>query len=310
MDAIRYFDLLKARELLFIIDDRRWQGLLEQHGVPFVHFDDHDLSAPEQPPLFFWITQLEYHRKLMGQWKDATFISSHLALAKFDTSPECMSYSLAQFLSVDFADALARRIQYYDAMLAARDTCVVTAAGELRCRFRDEVEVANNDTQFQPGWLYSVAEFFESSIINLESEQSSFTLDGDLAFTGLIHLYNNPALREQAGPAVTEMQRLASAGRDNVVSFKDSRVTRLVVGGEDRTAVLHELTRGKERDVCATEFALGCVDFPQGEDWSFNCVLNESTLGAHVGVGMGREIPHIDFIAKGAELRFVAPEEA
>ncbi len=310
MDAIRYFDLLKARELLFVVDDLKWQGLLERYRIPFVHFDDHDLSAPEQPPLFFWITHLDYHRKLMSQWKDATFISSHLALAKFDTSPECMDYSLSQFLSVDFADTLARRTRYYEAMLAARDACVITEAGELRCRFRDEVEVANDDTQFQSGWLYSVAEFFESSIVNLESEQSSFTLNGDLAFTGLIHLYNNPALREQAGPAVTELLRLASAGRDNVVSFVDSRVTRLVVGGEDRTALIHDLTRGKERDVCATEFALGCVEFPETQDWSLNCVLNESTHGAHVGIGMGREIPHIDFIAKGAELRFVAPEEA
>ena len=50
---------------------------------------------------------------------------------------------------------------------------------------------------------------------------------------------------------------------------------------------------------------LRCVEYPLRQDWSRNSLLHESVNGVHVGVGMSQLIPHVDFIARGAECRFV-----
>ncbi len=304
MDAHTYFQRLITRELPFIIDDEKWRPLVAQYGFPVSHFDDADFLAEGAAPSFAMITRLDYHAKLMAGWEAAKSISSHLALAKFDTSPAVVAYTLEQLLSIDFRDTLARRAAYYDSLLSCKDAQVVTAAGVLTCRFKDEIEVANSDIELAPGWLYSIAEFLESSIVNLEADRSSFSLSGDFGFDGLIHLCNKEALRNRVGAALDELLALSTRG-GNVVSFQDNHIVRLVVGGQDRTELLRELTVGKERESSATEFALGCVEFPLRQDWSLNSVMHESANGAHVGIGMGREVPHIDFIAKGAELRFL-----
>jgi hypothetical protein len=36
--------------------------------------------------------------------------------------------------------------------------------------------------------------------------------------------------------------------------------------------------------------------------------MHEGSDGVHVGIGMGKQIPHIDFIAKGAERKYHAIE--
>jgi len=233
----------------------------------------------------------------------------HLALAKFDASPRGIEYSLSQLLSVDFFDTLARRGKFYDDLLSCDEVDVVSPHGVLCCRFGGAVEVANNDVEMEPGWMYSVAEFFESSIVNLEADRSSFTVNGDFGFDGLIYLCNKDELRAQWGRALDELVRLSTSGH-NVATFVENQIVRLVVGGQDKTALLLELITGKERQGSATEFALGCVDFPLAQDWTINSVMHESTNGAHVGIGMGREIPHIDFIAKRPDLRFRQSPEA
>lgn len=309
MDANEYFDLLTRRKLPIIIDDEQWRELFVEHGFEVHHFDSGDFLGSQAQPSFAMITRLDYHAKLMARWSESKAVSSHLALAKFDSSPRGIAYTVSQFLSVDFTDTLARRAQYYDSLLSCKDAQAVTSAGVLTCRFRDEIEVANSDVEMEPGWLYSVAEFFESSIINLESDRSSFTLDGDFGFDGLIYLCNNEQLKSGVNTALAALMQLAARG-DNAVRFVDSRIERLIVGGQDKTDVIQAMTRGKERGTAPTEFALGCVEFPQTQDWSINSVMNESSNGAHIGVGMGREIPHIDFIAKGAELRFLGPSDS
>lgn len=309
MDAHTYFDRLSRRELRIVIDDEQWRPLVAGQGFRVSHFDETDFLAQDAEPSFALITHLDYHAKLMAAWKEAKSISSHLALAKFDTSPAVVAYTFEQLLSIDFRDTLARRAAYYDSLLACKDAQAVTAAGVLTCRFRDAIEVANSDMELAPGWLYSIAEFLESSIVNLESDGSSFSLSGDFGFDGLIHLCNKEALRSRVGQALDELLVLSTRG-NNVVTFLDNHIVRLVVGGQDRTDLLRELTQGKERESSATEFALGCVEFPLRQDWSLNSVMHESANGAHIGIGMGREIPHIDFIAKRAELRFLTESAA
>ena len=54
-----------------------------------------------------------------------------------------------------------------------------------------------------------------------------------------------------------------------------------------------------------TEFAFGVVEHTKPLDWKINSVVNEGIKGVHIGIGMGLDTPHVDFIAAGARLEFV-----
>jgi hypothetical protein len=63
--------------------------------------------------------------------------------------------------------------------------------------------------------------------------------------------------------------------------------------------------RGSDRELSLVEFAFGVVDHPSPPNWRVNSILNEGAVGMHAGIGMGMQVPHIDFVSHRAELRFV-----
>ena len=229
----------------------------------------------------------------------------HLALAKFDSSFPTVAYSFSRFLSVDFVDTLRRRRHYYAELIAAPKVEITTPAGLMTCTFQNEIEVANQDDLLHPGWLYSVAEFFEASIINLAGDGSSYRLEGAFGFEGFIYLCNSEDMAERSGKTLQRLTRAARQGQ-NVLWFVDNHVTRVMMGGEDLTETFMTLVEGKERGSASTEFAIGCVESEEPHNWACNSLLHESAHGVHVGVGMARQIPHMDFIAPHARCHFLA----
>ena len=304
MNVLDYFDLLKSRQIPVVIDDDKFRPCMAELGFASTHFDDHDLLAEQKQPTFMLLTQLSFHDRLMELWQKSANIVSHVALAKFDNSPRCVEYSLRHLLSIDYPDTLRRRNEYYDKIVACKGIEVETSAGILTCSLNEEIELANTDMELKPGWMYSAAEFLEASVVNVEKDRSSFSLEGKFAFSGLIYLCNNEQLREQFGAALAELVERSTRG-DNRLEMSENKIDRFVVGGADMTVMLHELLKERERETSATEFAIGCVEFPHRQDWTINSLMHESSHGVHVGVGMARQIPHLDFIAKGATCRFL-----
>lgn len=309
MDSSAYFDAVKHRTLPVIVDDLAMIPLVEKNGFQAVHFDQFDFHPEAGQPALMLIAHHTYHRQLKELWTTTPHILSHLTLAKFDNSIDCVKYTFERFLEIDFHGTLARRQAYYEQLFGCTRLEVETAGGVLSCHFNDEVEAANLDTNLEPGWLYSAAEFFEASIINLQHERSSYRLEGPFRFDGLIYLFNNPAMALRCGPTLELFVRHAVRG-NNTVWFADNRVSRLVLGGVDLTEAFEELVAGREREGASTECAFGCVDSVQAPDWQMNSLINESVHGVHVGVGMGREIPHIDFIARTPSCRFLSSPRA
>lgn len=303
MHASEYFDRLMRRELPILVDCEALMPLVRAQGFEAIPFDEFPFRSEESQAALMLITQHEYHHKLKGLWNTTPHILSHLAVAKFDNRLPAVEYSLKRFLSVDFMDTLKRRQAYYEALIAANDVKVKTAAGVLTCKFSNEVEVANQDEELEPGWLYSVAEFFEASIINLAADGSSYRLDGDFGFEGFIYLCNSIQLAEQTQAPLQKLSELARRGQ-NRLRFENNHVVEAVLGGEDQTETFLELVQGKERGGSSTEFALGCVESPKPHDWHLNSLMHESAHGVHVGVGMARQIPHMDFICPGARCTF------
>lgn len=310
MHANTYFQRLFEREMPVFIDDAMHLPILARRGFTARPMEAFDAAHTATQPAFIVFTEAAAHGAFLQRWGEIPGITAHLSLAKFDTSPEVIEYSIDQFLGIDFAATLARRSAYYDAILSCDCAEVTPPNGPLMCAMGESVEIANRDDEMEPGWLYSVSEFLEASLVNIECDRSTFCLDGEFVFDGLIYLFNNPELRGQAGRMLDEWARLAARG-GNTATLVDNSVTRLVLGGIDQTARLMALTRGRERQSAATEFAFGCVDYDlAAQDWTRNSVMHESFHGVHVGIGMGQEIPHFDLIARRAECRYIQLDRA
>jgi len=304
MEASDYFDRLVSRSIPVIIDDEGAAPALSALGFRIERFDDRDFTDPNGEPALVVITRVSSIEKLHALWGQAATLFCHLSLAKFESSPKSLAYSIGHLLSLDHRAALERRTESYDRLLSCQSVEVETAGGVLRFHVGDEIEVANCGTLIEPGQLYSAGEFFEASIVNLEGERSSFWVEGEIEFDAFIHLSNDAELKERHGPALDDLVRRAASG-GNALRFVDNRLERVVVGGSDVTATFLEMTEGKERGGAATEFGLGCADLREAEDRTINAVLHKARRGAYVGIGKGLHIPHIDFIAKAAEVRFI-----
>ena len=308
MDAHTYYGLLSRRELPVVVDSAAAGPELSQRGFTTIAFDDFDFSAPASPAVLIVLTDLERNRQMLSHWKTVQAIVCHLALAKFDSAAHGLRYALDQLLAVDIAATLARRAAHYESLLSCQRMEVQSAGSTLVCHLRDELEIPNMDSALRPEWLFSVTEFLESSMVNLDGERSSFWVEGELQFAGLAHLCNSAAQKAEYASFLQEI-RLLSAGGQNKIVFADNTVVRLILGGKDRSDLLQATFSGKERGTAVTEIGLGCADFSGPADWRISSPMHKVRQGAYVGVGMGWQLPHLDFIAPGATCRFVASEE-
>lgn len=309
MNVRDYFERVHRRDVTLVVDDPAVGERLARHGFDTVKMEDHDFADPGERPTLMVLSTLAGHDRLADLWDISTGHVAHLALAKFDASLDAVDYSFEQFLRVDLPAALDHRAGVYAHALRADRVEVHTAAGVLTARFGDEVEVANHDEEMEPGWLYSVAEFFEASIVNVEADRSSFVVDGVLGFDNFIFLCNKPSIKAMAGPLFQEMVERSTKG-DNIAWFEDNRLTRLQIGGEDVSDRMLPVFDGKGRGLSATEFAFGCVALDGSQDWTINTPMHEGALGVHVGMAMGLDAPHCDFIARGAKVRYLDADGA
>ena len=302
-----FLNAVKNKQMLIVLDSEEANNIFQSFGFSNIaNFNDFDFKN-NTLPVFVLLTKYESQSKMnKSLWNETGGIFAHLAASKFDPAPETLRYSLEKLLAIsDYQSIIDYRDSMYDKALSASAIKIHTDGGHcLDCTLADEVEVANYDKELQPGWLYSLAEFFETSIVNVQKDKSSFTAEGSFAFTGITHLENSSELKESAKPLIKEMVELSLKG-NNVVTCKDNRITQITLGGQDFTDKLITSVAGTARETALTEFAFGTVDH-QNLDWSINSVLNEGILGVHIGIGMGLDMPHVDFIAAGAQVEFVS----
>jgi hypothetical protein len=307
MKTVDFLEALKRREILVAADDPKALALISDMGFArTVSFDDFNCAASGEP-VFAVLTRYDsQHRMNQDLWDKCKDVFVHFTTAKFDADIDVLRYSLERLFSIDnYGAMLAKRDGLYEQALAASRIEVHSGNGQvLTGKLSDEVEAANFDAELEIGWLYSLAELLEASIVNAEADRSSFVASGSMAFDGIIHLENTAELKADAADMVAEMTRLAQAG-NNLVECEDNNVVRLVLGGQDYTETLTSWYRGTDRELSLVEFSFGVVDHATTPNWSKNSILNEGALGMHAGIGMGMHAPHIDFISHKAELRFI-----
>jgi hypothetical protein len=292
--------------MLVLVDDALASDFLTARGFVVEAFDAYDFSKANDSPVLVVATNISCIPKLHALWGEAATPFCHLALAKFDASLESLGYALDQLLSVNHAEALARRSARYEQLFSSSQVDVRTGNSVLHVHVGDEVEVANGGTTIEPGVLYSAFEFFEASVVNIEGERSTFWVEGTLEFDALIHLSNNAEQKMRYGSELDDLVRRASSNK-NVLEFVDNKLSRIRFGGEDVTASFLSMMV-EDRGTSATEMGFGCADFCLPEDLRTNSVLHKARQGVYVGIGKGQLVPHVDFVAKGAEITFVGAE--
>lgn len=142
-------------------------------------------------------------------------------------------------------------------------------------------------------------------MVNLEGETSSFSVEGILAFDGMNVLYNRPDQQAEFGEPLARFLTLASRG-NNTVRLEANRITELRLNGEDCTTELQDLMGERERGTHITEFGIGCAQYLSVPDFSINALVNKVTAGAYLGIGMGWQFPHLDFIVRNVSLRYLS----
>lgn len=307
MDAGEYFRLLGQRRLPVLFDSDWVGAALRERGFSTCALDDFDFAAPTAAAVLVVLAELSAQDRLLAQWETTQARVCHLSLARYAATPQDLHYALDRLLATPVASVLARRAATYDSLLSCERVELTTAAGVLTCHLGAELEIPNPGAELRTEWLYSVAEFFEASLVNLSGERSSFWLEGELAFEGLIHLCNEDAQRTAFAPLLHELSRSAARGGNRLI-LRENAIERLLLGGEDYTERLYEAYAGRERGGAVNELGFGCVEPIGPLDWGRNALLNKSAGGAYVGIGMGHLLPHIDFIASGATCRFVGSE--
>jgi len=296
---------LKNRQMPVAVDSEEASSIFQSLGFSdIVNFNEFDFKKNDSP-IFVLLTQYETQSKMKELWDESGGIFVHLTASKFDPSRQALHYSLEKLFAMpNYQSIIDHRDSMYDKALSASAIKINTGSNHcLECTLTNEVEVANYDKELRPGWLYSIAEFFETSMVNVQKDKSSFCAQGTFAFTGITHLENFLELKENYKPLIDEMTALTLKG-DNLLTCQDNRITQITLGSKDFTDVIINSSKGTMRETALTEFAFGAVDH-QNIDWSINSIFNEGILGVHVGIGMGLDFPHVDFISAGAEIEFM-----
>ncbi|WP_119328436.1 hypothetical protein [Cysteiniphilum halobium] len=298
MDYHVYFDKLSKRQLITLCDGKNSRKILEEFGFKDIRsFDKY--NHQKDGVCFALLEHYESLDKMKEWWGVSKSLISHIALAKFNTDLKTIKYSLNNLFNGRALESLERRKKFYAFIENSNKITINSQKSQLNIFVSDEIEVANKDEILNQGWVYSIAEWFESSIVNIKSSKSSFSLSGSMPFSGFIYLCNNQALKSQKHviDKLNELLKEASLSKNNYLVIEDGEISNIIINGNSHINFFKE-TYNKERFLYPTEFAFGCLtqEGKNSVDWSQNSLINESTYGFHVGIGMGKETPHLDFI--------------
>ena len=303
MMAVDFFKQFQARKLLIVVEDAALEKSIQQLGFKdtalVTEFDFVDNSKA----VLWLISDYETQYEMASLWDAAGGIIVQMTESKAGGRADTLLYTLDKLLNVNYEKLLSDREAAYEKLLSCDHIKIETPGALLTCHIAEEVEIASNEIELDSGYLYSLTEFFKASLINMDGVTSTFRLEGKLAFQGFLHQANYQTLRQEVLPLMQQFQILFQQREgDNSLHFENNRITRLIMGGTDVTAELFTLCKDKERETNATEFALGLYGF--SADWNLNTVFHQTLAGVHVGMGMGEQIPFLDFSAPHGRLDF------
>ncbi|MEH2083605.1 MAG: hypothetical protein V7K89_27630 [Nostoc sp.] len=303
MQIIDFYQALIERQLPIIVDSHKIDTYSKEQGYKTIFFDDYDFKSEQAAFLIF--SDYNYYYKLKQLWHDSRSIIVHLPAVKFDGSLAVIQYSFNQLISSDIEQALAIRDILYDKIADTETELSLSdlRGSKLNCQLTENIEIANADLELEPGWFYSVAEFWESSVVNTKANKSSFSVDGIFYFDGILSQTTTQETKENNWKPLKYLTDQVVNSQEKYLRIENNAITQLIIDGQNETSVLLDMSYNLERGLSLTEIAFGVnKKIRETVDWSINSVVNEGIYGTHVGIGMAQKAPHIDFISQVLEL--------
>ena len=299
MHILEFYQAFLQRQMPIIVDSNEIDTYSQEQGYKTIFFDDYDFKSKQTAFLIF--SDYSYYYKLKQLWHDSQSTIVHLPAVKFDGSLPVIEYSFNQLLSGDIEQALAIRDILYDKIAESESELYLSDSrgSKLKCSLGENIEIANADVELESGWFYSVAEFWESSVVNTKANKSSFSVDGTFYFDGILTQTTTQETKDYNWQPLQYITDRVKLSQEKYLEIEDNAITHLIIDGQDETAALLDMTYNLERGLNLTEIAFG-ANKKIGEtiDWSINSVVNEGIYGTHVGIGMAQKAPHIDFISQ------------
>ncbi|CAA6823283.1 MAG: Unknown protein [uncultured Thiotrichaceae bacterium] len=301
MRDLEFLTHLQARDLHVVVDNEQTEAAVRQLGFQQVALTARFDFAANTEAVLWLISDYTSQYGMEPLWDTAGGTVVQMTQSKAGGGIDPLRYTLETLLTIDYAALLAQRDAAYEQLLSYDQINIQTPGASLHCHISEEVEIASYEKELESGYLYSLTEFLKASILNLEAPTSTFSLVGEITIDGLLYQANYQELWQQSLPLMQEMRDLSRQG-NNRLQIENNAITGLVLGGKDMTGELVELCDGREWQTNVTELALGLLDI--NPDYAFNTLLHQSNNGVHIGMGMGEQIPFLDFWAKKPNLHF------
>jgi hypothetical protein len=303
MHVLDFYQALIQKKIPIIVDSHQLNAYLREQGYQTILFDEYDFQT--QQVAFIIFSDYHYYYKLKELWHTSKSTVVHLPAVKFDGSFEVICYSFNRLITADIEQGLVIRAKLYEKIADTDSEFYLSdlRGSKLKCQLAESVEIANADEELQPGWFYSVSEFWESSVVNFKANKSSFSLEGTFFFDGILYQTTTQETKERNGKALKYLADKVASSKEKYLQVEDNTITHLILDSRDETSVLLDMNYDLERNLSLTEVAFGCnTNILETINWGINSVLNEGVYGTHIGIGMAQKCPHIDFISKTLKL--------
>lgn len=297
---VRYFyQLLAQKQIPVITDTSELYRHFSSRSYEVVLFENYDFT--QNRVVLAVISGYDCYTQLLDRANSSLSTVVHLAAVRYDESLEAIFYAFDRMLECKIEKILERREQIYDEIANSSEGLhLIDARGSnLKCCLSEILEVVNNEDTLREGYFYSISEFLEASIVNIQGNKSSFSLDGTFFFDGTIHASTLQSTKLRNKEALCHLSEAVTLGRTKYLEIKDNSIHRLIVDDRDRTNLLLNLDLDSERKLSITEMGFGCdPTLIDNVDWTINSIINRVIPGMHLGVGTAYHCPYVNFVSQ------------
>ncbi|NEO75448.1 hypothetical protein [Moorena sp. SIO4G3] len=299
MDIRDFYRSLIQKQVPIIVDNSQLRSYLGDRGYETILFENYDFTKNQV--VFTIVSDYDCYERLLALSNSSISTIVQLAAVRHDESLEAIVYEFDRVLGCKIEKNLERRSQIYDRIANSSEELYLAdeRGSDLKCWLAETLEVVNSENSLRSGYFYSISEFLEASIVNIQGNKSSFSVEGRLFFDGMIHGSTLRETKERNKEALSCLFRAVTSSREKYIEIEDNSIARLVIDGQDKTSLLLDLDLDAERKMSLTEIGFGCnAMLIERVDWKVNSIINRVIHGMHLGMGTAYNCPYVNFISQ------------
>ena len=228
-------------------DDVKLSNWLQDQGFQCNIVDNFNF-AYDIPYSFVIPTTYELQKYSNQLWKESfDSIIMLFSAVKFDNSLATIQYTLNHFFNFDIHEMLQNLDHGYNLIAQSRELTVNNNNEKLNIKLATTLETANHDKILRKNWQYSITELCEASVVNIKSDQSSFSCNGAFNFDGIIQTAANSQVKEINTNVTKNLFNAIHHATTKKIIIEDNKIITLILDDHDCTNLLHAMNYQLER---------------------------------------------------------------